>query len=202
MLPLTKIEQFLDMVPLQVIHRFNILQAVPISGSVSYEEIASNIGLHVIHLRRLLRLAMASGFLDETQDGRVKHNASSAMLLRTPLFSDILGVMSEFMFKASTGLIDAIQLDPALREPNATGFNVAFQTDKDFLRYLDSKPEAARMFSKMMKGMTSNPGFSHDHIVRGYKWSELGKATVVDVNCLFLFTLHRHSCSLHLLTSS
>jgi len=181
------------MVPLQAIHRFNILQTIPISGSVSYVDIASNTGLHVVHLRRLLRLAMATGFLDETQKGLVKHNAPSAMLLRNPLFGDVLGVMTEFIFKASTGLVDAIQGDPALQEPNTTGFNVALQTDKDFLRYLDSKPEAARMFAKMMKGMTSNPGFSHDYIVRGFKWAELGKATVVDVSSLLVLAPHRHS---------
>lgn len=162
-------------------HRFGILEAIPRNGSASYEDIAAKTRLHPVHLRRLLRLSMATGFFDETEDGKVCHNACSVMLLSRPHLLDIVGFMSELTVKASTRLIDAMERDPLLQEPNTTGFNLAFQTDENFLLHLESNPKAAAMFGGTMKGMANNPGFSHDHMVRGYNWEELGTATVVDV---------------------
>lgn len=43
-------------------------------------------------------------------------------------------------------------------------------------------PERAKRFSKAMSLYGQNPGYDLRHIVHGYRWSEIGNGTIVDVS--------------------
>lgn len=82
-------------------------------------------------------------------------------------------------------MITALNKYPNSGEPNETGFNVAFNTDRPFYLELEEYPERARRFGSAMRWMSQGGRFSNDHLIRGYNWSALDQrepgAVVVDV---------------------
>ncbi|KAM7210180.1 S-adenosyl-L-methionine-dependent methyltransferase [Rhypophila decipiens] len=198
---LAQFTPFLQLVPLHFLRRFNILPLIPLDGSISYPDLATASKTHEPHLRRLLRLSIAVGFLAETKvtappshEAHVRHNISSSLLLLNPYYMDILGFMTEYVSKSAMGIMDAMEQDPLLSKPNNAGFNSAFGgVQEPFLKWIHNdeqqqQKEAARVFRGTMEGMVrGNKGLGHEHIVKGWRWDELvrlnprEKVKVVDV---------------------
>lgn len=183
--------QFLQLVPLHFLRRFNILPLIPLNSGISYPDLAAASGTHEPHLRRLLRLSFAVGFLEETAGPpvNVRHNVSSALLLRNPFYMDILGFMTEYVSKSTGGIMDAMDKDPMLGRADGAGFNSVFGVERQgFLEWIHSdsaggRNEAARIFKGTMEGMVEgNPGFGHEFIVKGWRWEVLRGVRIVDVS--------------------
>lgn len=96
---------------------------------------------------------------------------------------DTVGFLMEDLFPASTKVLEAMEKYPGSGEPNQTGFNVEFQTSDPFYLELGKNAERSRRFGAGMRFMTRGTLYDMDHLIHGYDWSSLDKAsaTVVDI---------------------
>ncbi len=94
--------------------------------------------------------------------------------------------MSEGSAPAAAKLVEASEKWPGSAEKNQTAYNVAFGTDLPFFDHLATLPEKTKQFAGYMKNVTSSEGTDIKHLLTGYDWTSLGKATVVDVSLLLL----------------
>lgn len=79
--------------------------------------------------------------------------------------------------------MEATKKYPSSGEPNETGFNLAFNTNRSFYHELEQTPERSRRFGSAMRWLSQGGRFDTEHLIRGYPWSEvdLPDSIVVDV---------------------
>jgi hypothetical protein len=93
-------------------------------------------------------------------------------------------------FPAAARLVDAFRAHPQDEEPNETGFNVAFGTTDPLFSWLVANPDRFANFNDAMEGISQGGGRSADQVVGGYRWADLGKATIVDVSSSPNYAMH------------
>ena len=64
---------------------------------------------------------------------------------------------------------------------NETAYNIAMDTDFPFFDHIGSSEALTKRFAGYMRNVTASEGVDIKHIVGGFDWAGLGKATVVDV---------------------
>lgn len=195
---LAQFTPFLQLVPLHFLRRFNILPLIPLDSSISYPALAAASGTHEPHLRRLLRLAFAVGFLDETFcSGRRAMGMKFMFGTMPPPHSSLatpstwtFGLHDRVCIKSQRGIMDAMEKDPMLNSLNGAGFNVAFGAREGFLEWIHAseRKEAAKMFRGTMEGMVKvDKGLRHQFIVERWRWEGLLEGQkVVDVSVMIL----------------
>jgi 6-hydroxytryprostatin B O-methyltransferase len=166
---------------LRFIYHFNIAPAIPLTGSITYPDLAAATGVNGDHLKRILRHAMTNRLFCEPEPGRVAHTASSALLIRSKALNDWVGYTSEETYPASAKLVEAYERFGPSLSPTETGYNIAFDTDKPMFLHMTEDPERERRFANTMIEMVSTEGYGIHHLVGGYRWEKLGKARIVDV---------------------
>ncbi|KAL8725156.1 MAG: hypothetical protein Q9166_007531 [cf. Caloplaca sp. 2 TL-2023] len=119
--------------------------------------------------------------LREDGPDHVIHTASSALLLRDRAMMDWYGHCIEEMFPASAKIAEALEKYQGSTAPQDSAFGLAFDTKEPIYKFLEQYPDRQARFFGAMEGVGKDPGHSLDHIVNGYPWAELEKATVVDV---------------------
>ncbi|KAL4780293.1 S-adenosyl-L-methionine-dependent methyltransferase [Aspergillus varians] len=170
-----------DMSSLRWIYHFHIAAAVPLDRAVPYAEVAATAGVNEDILKRMLRHAMTSRIFQEPETGMVAHTAASALLVRSQALNDWVGYTTEETYPASAKVVEAQEKFGHSASPTETGYSVAFNTDKPMFMHMAEDPERERRFANTMVEMTSTEGFGIHHLVNGYPWDHIGKATVVDV---------------------
>ncbi|KAL1987596.1 hypothetical protein VTN96DRAFT_3196 [Rasamsonia emersonii] len=170
-----------DMSSLRWIYHFNIAASVPLDRAVPFSEVAATAGVDEDRLKRILRHAMTNRLFCEPEPGLVAHTAASALLVRSPALNDWVGYTTEETYPASAKLVEAYEKFGTSQKPNESAYNIAFDTDEPMFVHLTKFPERERRFANTMVEMTSTEGYGTHHLVNGYPWEELGKATVVDV---------------------
>ncbi|KAG6121889.1 hypothetical protein E4U13_003712 [Claviceps humidiphila] len=174
-------------IPLHAIYIFKIAQAVPPTGSISYEQAATQVHalsgheIAVSELRRLLRLAVANNLFCEPQVGHVAHNCSSRVLLKDEALASWIGLFTEDLFLPIGNTVAAMRKWPGSEEPTETAINVSYGHQDNFFDHTQSDTARARRYELSMKAHGSREGFDVVHTVQSYPWAKLGKATVVDV---------------------
>lgn len=119
-------------IPLHAIYIFKIAQAVPSTGSISYEQAATQIHalsgyeIAVSELRRLLRLAVANNLFCEPQVGHVAHNCSSRVLLKDEALASWIGMFTEDLFLPIGNTVAAMRKWPGSEEPTETVRRIGF----------------------------------------------------------------------------
>lgn len=183
-----KNHQFINNLSLQAIWEFRVPEFVPLTGSISFEDLtakvvaANGFKIGVMNLRRLIRHAMLNHIFIEPRKGFVAHTSVSRMLLEDEPMANWVGYMCRDLWKPAAHVVDAMKKWPGSEEPTETAVNHAFEQSLPWYDYLQSVPEKARRYNLAMKLHSGNEGFSVGHTVRGYAWGELGEATVVDVS--------------------
>ncbi|GAD92073.1 hypothetical protein AN5415.2 [Paecilomyces variotii No. 5] len=170
-----------DMSTLQWIYHFKIAEAVPLDRAVTFAEIAKARSVDEDYLKRILRYAMTNRIFREPESGLVAHTSVSALLVRSKSLNDWVGYTCEETYPASAKLVEAYEKYGASQKPNEAAYGVAFNTDKPMFAHLAEFPERERRFANTMIEMTSTEGYGVHHLVDGYEWEDIGKATVVDV---------------------
>ncbi|KAL5332378.1 S-adenosyl-L-methionine-dependent methyltransferase [Aspergillus crustosus] len=170
-----------DMSSLRFIYHFNLAPAIPLTGSITYTELASTTNINEDHLKRILRHAMTNRLFSEPEPGRVAHTASSALLVRSKALNDWVGYTTEETYPASAKLVEAYESFGPSLSPTETGYNIAFGTEKPMFLHMAEDPERERRFANTMVEMVSTEGYGIHHLVGGYRWDKLGKAKIVDV---------------------
>ncbi|GKZ39830.1 hypothetical protein AbraIFM66950_001334, partial [Aspergillus brasiliensis] len=93
---------------------FQVLACIPLSDSVPSPDVAELAGIPESHLRRVVRMMAATGFLREPEPGHVAHSALSASFVTRPSYLDAA------MFLAETAAPAALQMPATSRHPVST----------------------------------------------------------------------------------
>ncbi|OGM47231.1 O-methyltransferase [Aspergillus bombycis] len=155
----------MDPLSLHAIWTFRVPQAVPLTGTISYEDLAkkchqlSGIFVPLFTFRRIVRHAITNRFFWEPELGFVAHNRASRVLLEEET-------------------LDAGW--PGSGEPNETGINVAYNHNLNWFDHTSRNDVVADRYSKSMKAHGGGVGFDVSHTVSGYPWGDIGEGTVVD----------------------
>ena len=166
----------------QCIYHFKFLEAIPLGDGASYADISKKVGLPPAQTKAIVRQSALNRVLRETDTEHVIHTASSALLLRDRAMMDWYGHCVEELFPASARIAEALEKSHGSAAPQNSAFSLAFNTQEPIYKFLEQHPDRQARFFGAMKGVGKDPGHSLDHIVNGYPWAELGKATVVDVS--------------------
>lgn len=167
---------------------FNIFSLVPLHGSISYGSLATEANVSEARLKSIARMAMTHNLFHEPTADSIAHSATSALLVTNPNFFDWARFMTEASVPTAAHLVEACERWPNSVKKNETAYNIAFNHDLPFFDHLAQDPERTKQFSGYMKSVTNSEGTHLKHLLSGFDWASLGKATVVDVR--FPFRLH------------
>ncbi|KAI1212023.1 putative O-methyltransferase [Annulohypoxylon truncatum] len=173
-----------ELIGQQVVTRFKLADAVPIGGEITFAELAATTGLHEVHLRKILRLAIAQHIFTEPRPGVVAHSAASRLIAENKVLADWLRYSSDDLWHAAYHMSDAMAKYPGSEEPGETAFALSNKTDKDMFRFFAENPERSLRFAAAMRFFTQRPGLEPERVVNGYPWEKIGgdgSGTVVDV---------------------
>ncbi|ORY10494.1 sterigmatocystin 8-O-methyltransferase [Clohesyomyces aquaticus] len=160
---------------------FGIFASVPLKGSISYDDLALAAKVSRKQLKTVARMAMTSALFCEPKPNHLAHTATSALLVTNESLHDWAVFMSEGTVPAASKLVEASERWPDSEQKNQTAYNIAFNTDLPFFDHLKTQPDKTRQFASYMKNVQKSEGTALRHLVNGFDWESLGKATVVDV---------------------
>ncbi|KAI9712183.1 MAG: hypothetical protein M1828_001744 [Chrysothrix sp. TS-e1954] len=163
---------------------FDVLNKIDKSpDGTSYADIANQISVPETTIRAVARMAMTSNCLTETSEGRLTHNALSRSIVEDRHLSHWLYYIVEHTVPLMGCLIPAVEKWGISRESNHTAYNVHRETELPFFQFLKTRPAWSAEFDTYMESQAvMNSGTHIDHLLNGFDWASLGKATVVDVS--------------------
>ena len=164
---------------LQVANHYQIAKLVPLSGSVSFEELSTATKLDVDRLHRVLRMLMTSRIFTEPRQGHVAHTAASRILVKQNA-SDWLGHNLEEVFPSCANLATTFEKYEHSVEPDQS--SAAVVLGKPLFDVYTAEPYRAKRFGGAMAWFSSSDAFDSNHMARAFDWAKLGRATVVDVS--------------------
>lgn len=173
---------------------------MPLLGSIPYEDLTSavealngGLPIGVLNLRRLIRHAMTNRIFHEPIGGYVAHTRTSRLLLEDEPLRNWVGFMSGDLQLPVANVVAAMKKWPASEAPNETGVNLAYSHEFPWFDFLQRDEALGRRYNLAMKAHGNSAGYGVEHVVSGYPWAELGKATVVDVSpALGSITVHEY----------
>ncbi|KAM7189932.1 S-adenosyl-L-methionine-dependent methyltransferase [Naviculisporaceae sp. PSN 640] len=178
-----------DMAALHAIWAFKMPQAVPLKGSISFEELTAkvvettSIPIGVAMVRRIVRLAMTNKIFTEPTKNQVAHTRSSRLLLEDPGVEGQVGLICDGFWPAVANFVNALRKWPNSEEPNHAPFNLAYNTELSIFDFL-SQPEnraLSERYNASVKGYGEAAMTGLDQVVAGYPWADLGDKTIVDM---------------------
>lgn len=111
---------------MHAICEFKIAEAVPLSGSITYEDLAvevqrlSGTAILPLDLRRLLRLAITNNTFHEPKIGSVAHNRISLLLLDDTALANWAAFFTMDMMGPVANTVAAMKKWPGSQEANET----------------------------------------------------------------------------------
>ncbi|KAH6679301.1 putative O-methyltransferase [Halenospora varia] len=141
----------INMTSLRAISHYRIAQKVPISGSISFLDLAELTGLYEHDLRRIIRYAISHHrVFKEVRKGIVAHSAASRRLAESERLQHVVGMTFDEVWPAEVKTVDALIQFNKNQAPNATGFALANNTNLTFYEFLSQHPERAKRFGGAM----------------------------------------------------
>jgi 6-hydroxytryprostatin B O-methyltransferase len=188
-----------EQLTLNVINHYDIWNAVPQTGDISFAEIGQKVGLSESRVRRLLRHAMTYYIFYEPRTGYVAHTATSMVPIKNPLMKPWVAHNTDESARASVRVAEALDKWGDSSLPGQTGFNIAYdlpETENCFTFIEnhgegESKGWMQRRLGEAMQAIASDNTFSAKHLTNSFDWASLGKCTVVDVS-MSLHRRHKH----------
>ncbi|KAF3070324.1 O-methyltransferase gsfB [Trichoderma lentiforme] len=174
-------------IPLHAICEFKIAEAVPLTGSITYEDLAvevqrlSGTAILPLDLRRLLRLAITNNTFHEPKIGSVAHNRISLLLLDDTALANWAAFFTMDMMGPVANTVAAMKKWPGSQEANETGVNITFNHNESFFDHLQADDALARRYATMLQSHGSREGYDISYTVSGYPWARLGSSTIVDM---------------------
>lgn len=173
---------FNDLSTMAYICYFKIPEAVPLVGSVSYEQVAEACEVDESQLRRILRYAFTNHFFRKTSPDEVAHTAYSAILVTDKGERAVVEYECFDAFPAAAKLAHACEKWPGAEEPEQTAWSMANHSERSYFQHL-SQPgneEQAQRFADCMTAKMSAPEWNIKYTLSGYDWNSV-KGTVVDI---------------------
>lgn len=169
---------------------FDIFHLVPVSGTISYTELAASASKKSTNgtsiperrLKSIMRMAMTTALFREPEPDYVGHSATSALLAQD---ADVHSWASHLSTRSAPTALSMTtahnKFTTASVAKNETAYNVAFGTDLPFFDHLSLDPAKTAEFAGYMRNVTTSAGVDIKHLVEGYPWADLGAGLVVDV---------------------
>lgn len=156
------------------IARFDVALHVPIEGSISYENLASKIGVAATAAQTILRLAIAHRIFTEPEPGHVAHSAASRILHDELVWRQFSRANADFL-PLVVNLVPALEQFPAADDPTRTAASLAAGTvgEKGFYDLLAENPERAGDFHASMGLFAKGPDLSMEHVLNAFDWASL-----------------------------
>lgn len=163
---------------------FQVLACIPLHGEIATKDLAELVAVPETQLGRVLRLMVATGFLQEPQpgSGQVAHTGLSASFV-----TDVPN-LDAAMFLGSTAVPSALQM-PEATHRRLTGYSLAANTGVSFVATCEQQPRLQRQWAAYLSYL----GDSNQMIVNllsRLDWESLGNACIVDVSQSALLSLH------------
>ncbi|KAI1120943.1 sterigmatocystin 8-O-methyltransferase [Nemania abortiva] len=168
-----------NVIGIDSIVRFKILDMIPFGSKVSFEDIAEKTKLDKGLVRRLLRYAITMRILSEPEPEMVAHTKISKFLA-IPYITTWANFESRDTWPAIPRVGEAIEKWPASQEVKETAFALA-NNGKSVFEVLKSDPEAAMRFESGMKILDHVPGCGDGFVHKAYDWASLGNVYIVNV---------------------
>ncbi|KAI0470060.1 sterigmatocystin 8-O-methyltransferase [Xylariaceae sp. FL0804] len=168
-----------NVISIDTICRFHILDMVPSGGQVSFGAIAEKTGWDQALVRRLLRHAISMRILSEPEPGMVAHTKISKFLA-IPYINSWVQFESKDTWPAIPMVADAMEKWPSSEEANETGFSLA-NGGRSVFDVLTTDSTRAMRFAGGMKSLDHVPGCADAAVSKAYDWSSLGNAYIVNV---------------------
>jgi 6-hydroxytryprostatin B O-methyltransferase len=161
---------------------FDVLSFIPLPPkAISYDEVAIQAKVPLSTLQSVARMAMTAGFLCETKDRRLSHNVLSSHFVTDVHMRTQLLYMFNQTVPIMAALKNATQRWGSTSATNETAYNIVYNTDLSFFKYLKTHPDLNELFHAYMKSRAvSHTGSNVEHLLGGFNWKDLGQATVVD----------------------
>jgi hypothetical protein len=196
-----------DQLIFEALNHYNVFDAVPLTGSISYTDLAAKTSVSESRLRRIINHAILNRIFWAPTPDTVAHTSSSSMVVKDPLLYAWLGHNAEEAGAAATKVVQAIDKWGDSEHPGQTGFNLTFGLSEDYTCFSffendgtavngDAKNEdlevgkidksdrtkgwRSRRFGNAMKAIMGGGSHASHHALQGFDWDGLGKATVVD----------------------
>ncbi|KAM0351778.1 hypothetical protein ACHAPU_002290 [Fusarium lateritium] len=160
---------------------FKIFELVPLEGKISYSELSSQAGVSEERLKSLARMAMTNLLFTEPEPGFVSHSATSAALATNKGLASFRIWITTVTGPVVSAMVTAHERWPDSTAPNRTPFSAAFNTNLGMYEYIAKQPDIYRLFDTAMQAVAKSPKSHLKHLISGFDWASLGRATVVDV---------------------
>ncbi|KAK8113412.1 hypothetical protein PG984_013938 [Apiospora sp. TS-2023a] len=131
---------------LQWLGEFQILAYIPLNNSVSLEDIADLSSVPQMHLRRVVRMTAAAGFLQEPQPDHVAHTALSAQFVTQRSYHDAAMFLANTAAPAASHMARATHVFGASTSPTSSAYNYATGTTVPFLAMCEQNPQLRRQW--------------------------------------------------------
>jgi 6-hydroxytryprostatin B O-methyltransferase len=169
---------------------FGIFSAVPLGGTISYNDLARTVKVPEGQLKSVARMAITSNLFCEPLYNRLSHNSVSSLFLTQPGFLDWAKFLTRLSAPTAAAFASATTKWGETVEKNETAFNIAFDTELPFFDYFSQSSDLAAIFSSYMKSVQGSYGTSLKHLVTGFDWESLGDATIIDVSLVAIFLFY------------
>lgn len=162
--------------------RFKILNYVPTDLSpIAYTDLAEKAGVPVKRLQSVARMAMIDGLLCEPSPTEIAHTRLSVSLATDSSLQGWAFSIAAYHMPTACQFAEATARWPNSVAKNETAFSLALNTKLDLWGYMKANPEMEKTFSDYMRGTSQSGGGRLEHVISGFDWASLGKATIVDV---------------------
>lgn len=171
----------MDLAAYRYVIEFDIASNVPLNDTISYEALAEKCNVNIGQLKQALRQMMMTRFFHEPIYGFVAHTAASKHLTH-PGARSWMEYTSLHTFGTTFHTIDAIKKwGHGSQEPNETGLQLLYNTDKYQYEYYEENAQVRGVFSDLMTYVSSMNAMANSYIGAGFDWAGLGEATIVDI---------------------
>ena len=161
--------------------KFQIAAAVPFNDTISYTALAAKCKVDESQLKQALRQMMMCRFFHEPVHDQVAHTAASKQLTHPGALSWIQFTTTDTIGTAYNYLDAIAKWGHGSQEPNQTGQQLLYNTDKYMYDYYEENDEVRTNFSELMTYVSSMNAMSNEYVGAGYDWAGLGEVTIVDV---------------------
>ena len=153
-----------------------MLACIPLSGSISVQEVADLADVPETQLCRVVRMTATAGFLREPQPRHIAHTALSAPFVTNLTFLDAI------VFLADTAAPTALHMAAATqRHGHQSAYSAAFSTSQSFQSACAERTRLQRQWSAYRRCSGDvNDGVTE--LLTQLNWHSLGNACIVDVS--------------------
>lgn len=172
---------------LQAMWEFDVARAVPLDGTISFEDLtarveeANGLPIGVLNLRRLLRHAMTNHIFCEPAKNQVAHTRTSRLLLEDEPLKNWTGFITHDVWTPVSKVVEAMRRWPASEEPTETSVNLAYNSSTAWFDFLQQDRGLNTRYNLAMQAHGGAAGYAVEYVVKSYDWGGLGDTTVVDM---------------------